>query len=245
MRMARSGSEDLLDPHQIDELLQRYRLTGDRSLRNRVVEAHLDIAGFQVRRFARSGSASVEDLRQTALVAVINAAERYEAGHGASFRTFASRTIEGELQGTLPDRSWAVRPPRGRQEMYLHVRRCTEDLSHELHRSPTVAEVADRLGVSEEAVLEGMEAGDTGRRSTSIRWYDPMTGPRVGTPWGRPTRASRRSSPTSTSAPPSPAWTSGSGWCSTCATSDEMSQPEIAERMGISSPTCPGSSAVR
>ena len=244
--MARSGSEDLLDPHQIDELLQRYRLTGDRSLRNRVVEAHLDIAGFQVRRFARSGSASVEDLRQTALVAVINAAERYEAGHGASFRTFASRTIEGELKRYLRDRSWAVRPPRGRQEMYLHVRRCTEDLSHELHRSPTVAEVADRLGVSEEAVLEGMEAGNA-REAEHI---DPVVRPDDRPSGGHPLGVDRPGLrgvrvPHRPPRPPSPAWTSGSGWCSTCATSTRCPSLRSPSGWASPSPTCPGSSAVR
>jgi RNA polymerase sigma-B factor len=148
-----------LSPDEIERLLSEYRRTGDRSARNAVVEAHLEIVGFQVRRFARGGAAPAEDLRQTALMAVIHAADRFEPGHGASFRTFATRTIEGELKRYLRDRSWAVRPPRGRQELHLQVSRATEELSHDLHRAPTVAEVAERLGVSQDSVLEGLEAG--------------------------------------------------------------------------------------
>ncbi len=148
-----------LAPDEIETLLDHYRRTGDRAARNRVVEAHLEMVGFQVRRFSRGGAAPAEDLRQTALMAVIHAADRYEPGRGASFRTFASRTIEGELKRYLRDRSWAVRPPRGRQEMHLHVSRATEELSHQLHRAPTVSEVAAHLDVTEEAVLEGLEAG--------------------------------------------------------------------------------------
>jgi RNA polymerase sigma-B factor len=148
-----------MSPQEIEHLLDEYRRTGDRAARNRVIEAHMEIVGFQVRRYARGGAAPADDLRQTALMAVVHAANRYEPGHGASFRTFATRTIEGELKRYLRDRSWAVRPPRGRQEMHLHVSRAGEELSHQLHRAPTVSEIAEHLGVSADAVLEGLEAG--------------------------------------------------------------------------------------
>lgn len=157
--MATTGRDRSLTADEIDELLAEYHRSGDRAARNKVIEAHLEIVGFQVRRYARGGAAPADDLRQTALMAVVHAANRYEPGHGASFRTFASRTIEGELKRYLRDRSWAVRPPRARQEMHLHVSRASEELSHRLHRAPRVSELAEHLGVSEEAVLEGLEAG--------------------------------------------------------------------------------------
>ena len=149
-----------LSAEQVEDLLDRYRRTGSRHVRNQVVEAHLDLADYQVRRYGRGAVAAPEDLRQTALVAVIHAAERFRPDHGASFRTFAARTIEGELKRYLRDRSWAVRPPRGRQELHLRISRCAEELSHEMGRSPTVPELADRLGVEPDVVLEGMEAGN-------------------------------------------------------------------------------------
>lgn len=171
--MPTTGRGGPLTPEEIEALLDEYRRTGDRSARNRVIEAHIEIVGFQVRRYARGGAAPADDLRQTALMAIVHAANRYEPGHGASFRTFATRTIEGELKRYLRDRSWAVRPPRGRQELHLHVSRATEELSHELHRAPKVSEVAEHLGVSEEAVLEGLEAG----HARVAEHIDP--GPRV------------------------------------------------------------------
>ncbi len=165
----RAAGRRALEQAEFVELLERYRATGDRRARNQVVEAHMDIAEFQVRRFARGATASADDLRQTALMAIIHAADRFETGHGATFRTFATRTIEGELKRYLRDRTWAVRPPRGRQEMHLDVARCTEELSHELRRAPTVAEVAARLDVDPESVLEGMEAG----RARQAEHIDP------------------------------------------------------------------------
>ncbi len=158
--MSEPSDARALSEAEVEDLLGRYRATGSRHLRNRVVEAHLDLAEFQVRRYGRGAVASSEDLRQTALMAIIHAAERFEPDHGASFRTFASRTIEGELKRYLRDRSWAVRPPRGRQELHLRISRCAEELSHELGRSPTVPELAERLDVSPDLVLEGMEAGN-------------------------------------------------------------------------------------
>jgi RNA polymerase sigma-B factor len=144
-------------PVDAESMLIEYRRTGDRSVRNRVIEAHMDMVGFQVRRFTRGGSAPAEDLRQTAMMAVVSAAERFDPSHGASFRTFASRTVEGELKRYLRDRTWAVRPPRARQEAHLATSRATEELTQELGRSPTVDEVARRAGMDREQVLEAME----------------------------------------------------------------------------------------
>ncbi|MFN7148223.1 MAG: sigma-70 family RNA polymerase sigma factor [Microthrixaceae bacterium] len=140
-----------------EQMLAEYRRTGDRSVRNRVIEAHMGVVSFQVRRFTRGSSAPAEDLRQTAMMAVVNAAERFEPDRGASFRTFASRTVEGELKRYLRDRSWAVRPPRARQEAHLASSRATEEMTQELGRSPTVDEVAHRAGMNREQVLEAME----------------------------------------------------------------------------------------
>lgn len=141
------------------ELFRTYRDTGDRHVRNRIVEAHLHLADYYVGRFSRSAGTSADDLRQTALMAIIHAVERFDPDLGVSFRTFASRTMEGELKRYLRDKSWAVRPPRRAQELHLRIRRSSEELSQRLGRSATVAELAAELGESEEHVLEGLEAG--------------------------------------------------------------------------------------
>ena len=78
---------------------------------------------------------------------------------GVAFSTFASRTIEGELKRYFRDRTWSVRPPRRAQELHLELRRAEEDLAQQLGRSPTVAELASTLEVSEDHVLEALEAG--------------------------------------------------------------------------------------
>lgn len=143
----------------IHKLIAEYQRTGDRRIRNQVVEAHLHVADHHVNRFSRSVGAAADDLRQTALMAMIRAVDRFDTTLGVTFRTFASRTIEGELKRYLRDRAWVVRPPRRAQELNLRVRRRSDEMAHELGRGPSVAELSADLDVGQDEVLEAMEAG--------------------------------------------------------------------------------------
>jgi RNA polymerase sigma-B factor len=51
-----------------------------------------------------------------------------------------------------------VRVPRNLQELTLEIERARNDLGHTLGRSPTVSEIATHLEVTDEEVLEGLEA---------------------------------------------------------------------------------------
>lgn len=130
----------------------------DVTARNRLVEDHVDLADHFARRYAGRGLPR-EDLRQMALLAIVKAADRFEPERGVAFSTFASRTIDGELKRSFRDRSWSVRPPRALQELHLALRKADEELTHELGRHPALAELAERLDVGEEDVLEALEAG--------------------------------------------------------------------------------------
>ncbi|HET6532753.1 MAG TPA: sigma-70 family RNA polymerase sigma factor, partial [Actinoplanes sp.] len=71
------------------------------------------------------------------------------------FSAYAYVTICGELKRHFRDRTWAVRVPRRLQDLALQVRRATEDLTSTLSRQPTAAEIAGRLGVSADTVVDG------------------------------------------------------------------------------------------
>lgn len=148
---------DLRDP-PVAEWFVEYRRTGDRRLRNQLVEHHRGVAEYFVKRYSRRG-VPTDDLRQLALMAIIHATERFDPEMGVAFSTFASRTIEGELKRYFRDRTWSVRPPRRAQELHLELRKVDEELTHRLGRSPTIPELATALDVSEDHVLEALEAG--------------------------------------------------------------------------------------
>jgi RNA polymerase sigma-B factor len=151
-----------------------FAATRDPHLRDLLVEAHLGLAHQLARRFANRGETH-EDLVQVASVALIHAVDRFDPERGFEFSTFATRTILGELKRHFRDKGWAVRAPRRIQELYLELGAATDALTQELGHPPTVPELAARIGASEEAVLEAVEAGQA-YRATSIDAPDRREG---------------------------------------------------------------------
>lgn len=144
------------DDPTLARLHVEYAVTGDRCIRNRLAEAYDPLAVSLARRFPTRRE-SFEDLAQVARMGMLLAVERFDPGRGRPFPAFARVTVEGELKRHVRDRTWVVRVPRSLQEHYLVVIRTVEDLTGELGRSPRVAEVARRAGLTEDAVLEAME----------------------------------------------------------------------------------------
>ena len=143
------------------EKFTEYRRTGDRALRNELVEEHVRLAEFLARRFSHRGETH-DDLRQVALVGLLKAVERFEPDRGLQFSSFATPTITGELKRHFRDRGWAVRVPRRVQELRNRIRGACQELLQELDgRGPTVAEVARHTGLTEEDVLLGLDAQDS------------------------------------------------------------------------------------
>ncbi len=128
-----------------------------RSLRNELVERHMGLAVHIANRYRRS-NVNDDDLRQVAMIGLVKAVDRFDPDYGASFSAFAGRTIEGELKRHFRDRSWVVRVPRSAKELHLLVRRASDDLAHELSRSPTVDEIAEHIRLDRDDVLRGLAA---------------------------------------------------------------------------------------
>ncbi len=142
----------------VERRFRQYRAEPTRRLRNRLVEEHLDLVEYYVKRYGK-GQMEADDVRQQALLALIKAVERFDPEVGVTFKTFANRTIEGELKRLLRDKGWSVKPPRSLQELAVQARRLEPQLTQELGRSPRVAELADRLDESVDRVLEALSAG--------------------------------------------------------------------------------------
>jgi RNA polymerase sigma-B factor len=130
---------------------------GDRRARAQLIERFLPLARSLARRYER-GSEPLEDLVQVASVALVKAIDRYDPARGYAFSSFAVPTIAGELKRHFRDQTWMVRPPRGIQEVTLRVEGALARLTQQLDRSPTTSELADAVGVSDEAILEAMQA---------------------------------------------------------------------------------------
>ena len=149
------------------ERFVEYRRSGDRRIRDELLEAHVGLAAYLARRFLnRVGP--FDELRQVALVGLFKAVERFEPERGVQFSTFATPTIVGELKRHFRDRAWAVRVPRRVQEIHLHLRATISEYSQEHGRSPTPAELATTAELPIDKVVEALAANDIYRlrRST-------------------------------------------------------------------------------
>ena len=128
-------------------------------VRDTLIELNLPLVRYAAARF-RSRNEPMEDIVQVGTIGLIKAIDRFDPERGVEFPTFAMPTVVGEIKRFFRDTSWSVRVPRRLQELRLALTRAGDDLSQKLDRSPTVAELAACLGVSEEEVVEGLAVGN-------------------------------------------------------------------------------------
>jgi RNA polymerase sigma-B factor len=126
-------------------------------VRNTLVELNLALVRFAASRF-RTRSEPMEDIVQVGTIGLIKAIDRFDVERGLEFPTFALPTVIGEIKRFFRDTSWAVHVPRRLQELRLDLAKASDELSFTLGREPTAAELAERLGMSEEEVREGLVA---------------------------------------------------------------------------------------
>ena len=130
----------------------------DPHARERLIRAYLPLANAIARRFDRGDRVPLEDLQQIAALGLIKALDRFDADNGAAFSSFAVPTIQGEIRRYFRDRSWTVRPPRDLQERAIRIEREREQLTTDLGRNPTAAELAQQLDCTLEDILDAAEA---------------------------------------------------------------------------------------
>jgi RNA polymerase sigma-B factor len=128
-------------------------------LRGELVELHVPLVEHCARRFLNRGE-PLEDLVQVGTIGLIKAVDRFDVERGLEFSTYATPTILGEIKRYFRDKGWAIRVPRRLQELRMSISAATGELSQKLGRSPTPQAVAERIGVSVEDVLEGMESAN-------------------------------------------------------------------------------------
>ncbi|HEY4809796.1 MAG TPA: SigB/SigF/SigG family RNA polymerase sigma factor [Solirubrobacteraceae bacterium] len=139
------------------ELFLRWQHNGDASARDVLVHRFMPLARSLARRYGRS-SEPFEDLLQVASLGLLKALDRYDADRGHSFASFAVPTILGEMRRYFRDSGWAVHVPRGAQERALKVRDAQERLANERGRAPTVNQLAEYLEFDAEDVIDALQA---------------------------------------------------------------------------------------
>jgi len=142
--------------------------------RQAAICAWLPLAERLARRFRHRG-VDTEDLVQVATVGLIQAVDRFDPARGSAFVHFAVPTVVGEIKRYFRDRGWSMRVSRRMQELYLDVNRVTPQLSQDLGRWPTSADLAEHLGTTVEEIRSAVhcaQAYRTGSLNVAVSGED-------------------------------------------------------------------------
>jgi RNA polymerase sigma-B factor len=139
-------------------LLRKYHEEGDLHAREKLIEQYMSLVRSLARRYSYRGE-QLEDLVQIGAIGLIKAIDRFDLDRGVELTTYATPNIIGEIKRHFRDKGWSVRVPRGLQELNVQLSRLMEQLTVQLGRSPTIAELAKASGSQEEEVLEALESG--------------------------------------------------------------------------------------
>lgn len=139
-----------------------FRALPDEVAQRELVERFQPLAFKLAGRYAHRGI-ELDDLRQVACIGLLAAIDRFDPEFGSSFLSFAVPTITGELKRHFRDSGWGTAVPRRMKDVSIAGRRANEELSQKLGRSPTVKEVADTIGVTEDEVTEAAALGSAYR----------------------------------------------------------------------------------
>lgn len=150
------GSQDqrLRDERALFVRLEMYGAACDREL---LIERFLPLARSLALRYQRSGE-PLDDLLQVATLGLIKAIDRFDSDRRIPFSSYAVPTILGEIKRYFRDHTWAVNVPNALQELSRRVDRAVGELADRLHRQPLVAEIAAEVGITEEDVMEALQA---------------------------------------------------------------------------------------
>jgi RNA polymerase sigma-B factor len=162
----RSAPQDRARRQREDQRLMHRHQHGDARARDELIERYMPLARSLALRYRRA-SEPLDDLIQVASVGLVKAVDRWDPDRGLAFSSYAVPTILGELRRYFRDATWDVRPARDLQELCLAVEEAREALWGELGRSPTAADIAGRLGRSQEDVVEALQATE-GRSVRSL-----------------------------------------------------------------------------
>ena len=163
MNLATSQSDS--EDGWLKDAFERYLTDRDKGLRDEIAERTSWLATRGARRFADCGE-PFDDLFQVARIGLLNAIDRFDPALGVPFGAYATPTIIGELRRYFRDHTWRVRVSRRAKDLRPGVNATTEILSKELQRSPKISEIADRMKIAEEAVIEALEANNAYRAHT-------------------------------------------------------------------------------
>ncbi len=120
-------------------------------------EGYLPLVRRVCERFANCGE-PLEELINVGLIGLTKVIDQYDPSRSGNFTAFAVRAIVGEIQKYFRDQGWAAKVPKILEGQKLAVERELGTLVPMLGRAPTIPEIAEATGLSQEEVLQTLES---------------------------------------------------------------------------------------
>ncbi|TDP58957.1 SigB/SigF/SigG family RNA polymerase sigma factor [Aminicella lysinilytica] len=124
--------------------------------RNELVEQYLYMVDILIRKYLGKG-VDYDDLYQVGALALVQAVERFDPDRGFEFSSFATPTILGEIKKYFRDKQWSLKVPRRLKEISSKIQEVKDELYLQYHRAPTVKEISEATGFSQEQIIEAIE----------------------------------------------------------------------------------------
>ncbi len=140
---------------EISVLIARSQ-AGEREAREVLIEKNLGLVHHIVRRFAGRGY-ELDDLFQIGTIGLIKAIDKFDLEQGVKFSTYAVPMIAGEIKRFLRD-DGPVKVSRTIKENGMKVSLARQKLQTSRGQEPTLKELSEATGLSNEEIIMAMEA---------------------------------------------------------------------------------------
>src|SRR5690625_3346682 len=142
------------DTEDISADILLYQRTKDEDLLSRLIRYFEPLVKKSARKLSRKRPDLYDDLFQVGQMSLLRSLKQFDVHLGYLFEAYAMKSLVGHMKNYLRDKSWYIQVPRRIKENGVRIQKVIDELSLELNRSPTIKEISDRLGFSEEETIE-------------------------------------------------------------------------------------------
>ena len=149
------------------KLLREIRETNSKEARDKLIQGNLRLVLSVIQKFSGRGE-DMDDLFQIGVVGLMKAINNFDLSKEVRFSTYCVPMISGELRRYLRDFN-QIKVSRSLRDLAYQVMQAKEQLTTQLQKEPTLAQIAEKTGAKQEDIVIAMES-----ISEPMSLYEPV-----------------------------------------------------------------------
>ena len=149
------------------KLLREIRETNSKEARDKLIQGNLRLVLSVIQKFSGRGE-DMDDLFQIGVVWLMKAINNFDLSKEVRFSTYCVPMISGELRRYLRDFN-QIKVSRSLRDLAYQVMQAKEQLTTQLQKEPTLAQIAEKTGAKQEDIVIAMES-----ISEPMSLYEPV-----------------------------------------------------------------------